>query len=225
METKKSHKANLENKKGLFFELGLVIVLSLVLIAFEWSGNKKDLTNLIRVSNTIADEELIINTIQEKKIPLPKEPAVPEFKILDNSSDIEEDIIEINVDVKPWDFVDFNNDETEAEEALPFFRVEELPSFRNGDINSFNKYIQGKLRYSPEAINLGLEGRIFIQFVVDKKGNVTKVQIQRGIDPLLDNQVIEVMENSPKWKPGKQRDKAVDVVFTMSVLFKLEKSF
>ncbi len=118
--------------------------------------------------------------------------------------------------------VEFEEVQEEMEEEV-FVIVETMPQFRGGDISKFREYVQEKVVYPEEAIKKGISGRVFVQFVVDVTGKVAEIKIVRGVDPLLDNEVIRILKDSPKWKPGNQRGKPVKVSFTIPVEFSLNK--
>jgi TonB family protein len=111
----------------------------------------------------------------------------------------------------------------EAAEEPVFVVVENQPSFEGGDLNTFVAYIQKHLKYPPEAAQSGIEGKIFISFIVDSTGNVADIRVLRGVDSLLDKEAVRVISHSPQWKPGFQRGKPVNVQFTVPVNFKLDR--
>ena len=92
-----------------------------------------------------------------------------------------------------------------------------------GDLKKFQDYVQGKIEYPEEAKEKGITGKVFVQFIVDEKGNITEVQIIRGIHPLLNNEALRVIKESPKWTPGKQNGKNVKVSYTIPITFDLKK--
>jgi protein TonB len=103
--------------------------------------------------------------------------------------------------------------------------VEEMPVFDNDETKEFVKfrqYLAKNLRYPEEAAKKGIEGRVYVSFVVDTEGNVTKVKVERGVEPALDNEAIRVIQSSPQWQPGKQRGKNVNVAFTFPIVFALQ---
>lgn len=112
--------------------------------------------------------------------------------------------------------------EDEEVEAEVFSIVEIMPSFKGGDNTDFMKYVQEQIVYPEKAVELGIEGRVFVQFVIDEQGNITEIKIIRGVDPLLDNEVIRVLKSSPKWEPGKQRGKPVKTTLIIPVEFKFK---
>ena len=112
-------------------------------------------------------------------------------------------------------------EEVIEEEAIPFQLVEEKPKFNGGDQNEFSKWVAKNLEYPEIAKENGVQGRVTLQFTVEKDGSVTKVKVLRGVDPSLDKEAVRVVSQSPKWKPGKQRDRAVPVTYTFPVIFQL----
>ena len=228
MEIKKSEKANLENKKFLFVEIGLVISLAITLFAFEWTSTETEVAMLEDTQEVVLEEEII--PITQEAPPPP--PAAPKIPVLSDQIDIVDDEIEVDDDlfmnleddsslgVEIMDYVEVEEEVVE-EEAIPFQLVEEKPSFQGGDANQFSKWVNSRLVYPEIAKENGVQGRVTLQFTVEKDGTVTKVKVLRGVDPSLDKEAVRVVSMSPKWKPGKQRDRAVPVTYTFPVIFQL----
>ena len=228
MEIKKSEKANLENKKLLFVEIGLVISLAITLFAFEWTSTETEVAVLEDTQELVLEEEII--PITQEAPPPP--PAAPKIPVLSDQIDIVDDEIEVDDDlfmnleddsslgVEIMDYVEVEEEVVE-EEAIPFQLVEEKPSFQGGDANQFSKWVNSRLVYPEIAKENGVQGRVTLQFTVEKDGTVTKVRVLRGVDPSLDKEAVRVVSMSPKWKPGKQRDRAVPVTYTFPVIFQL----
>ena len=228
MELKKSDEANLEKRKGIFFQLGLVIALSLILIAFEWtsgglSGNEYDLGDMEQV-----EEEIIPITRQEQPEP-PKPPEPPKvtevLQIVDDDVDLDDELqledFEVDQDSEV-EIMEFNEEEEEEEEAEIFFIVEDMPGFGRGKRTGDRKYIMQNLKYPEIAAENGISGRVFVRFVVEPNGSVSNVNVVRGVDPALDAEAVRVVKSSPKWTPGKQRGKPVRVSFTFPINFVLQ---
>ena len=229
MEIKKSDKANLENKKLLFVEIGLVVALGITLFAFEWTSKETKVSTLEDTTEVLIEEEII--PITQDTPPPP--PAAPKIPVLSDQIDIVDDEIEVNDDlfmnleddsnmgVEIMEYVEVTEEEVVEEEAIPFQLVEEKPSFQGGDANQFSKWVNSRLVYPEIAKENGVQGRVTLQFTVEKDGSVTKVKVLRGVDPSLDKEAVRVVSMSPKWKPGKQRDRAVPVTYTFPVIFQL----
>ena len=228
MEIKKTDKANLENKKLLFVELGLVLSLAITFGAFEYTSKETKVSTLEDTAEVVLEEEII--PITQETPPPP--PAAPKIPILSDQIDIVDDEIELDDDmfmnleddaslgVEIMDYVEVEEEVVE-EEAIPFQLVEEKPSFQGGDANQFSKWVNQRLVYPEIAKENGVQGRVTLQFTVEKDGTVTKVKVLRGVDPSLDKEAVRVVSMSPKWKPGKQRDRAVPVTYTFPVIFQL----
>ena len=228
MEIKKSEKANLENKKLLFVEIGLIISLLITYIAFEWTSKETNLAVLEDNTEILVEEEIISTNMETP----PPPPAAPKMPVLSDQIDIVDDEIELEDDmfmnleddaslgVEIMDYVEVEEEVVE-EEAIPFQLVEEKPSFQGGDANQFSKWVNSRLVYPEIAKENGVSGRVTLQFTVEKDGSVTKVRVLRGVDPSLDKEAVRVVSMSPKWKPGKQRDRAVPVTYTFPVIFQL----
>ena len=228
MEIKKSEKANLENKKLLFVEIGLVVALGITFLAFEWTSKETSVSMLDEQTQVVLEEEIIPITHDTP----PPPPAAPKIPVLSDQIDIVDDEIELeddlfmnleddaNLGVEIMDYVEVEEEVVE-EEAIPFQLVEEKPSFQGGDANQFSKWVNQRLVYPEIAKENGVQGRVTLQFTVEKDGSVTKVKVLRGVDPSLDKEAVRVVSMSPKWKPGKQRDRAVPVTYTFPVIFQL----
>ena len=228
MEIKKSEKASLENKKLLFTEIGLIVSLAIVLFAFEWTSKETE-TAILEDTTEILVEEEIISTQMDTPPPPPAAPKIPvlsdQIDIVDDEIEIEDDMFmnledDANLGVEIMDYVEVEEEVVE-EEAIPFQLVEEKPSFQGGDANQFSKWVNSRLVYPEIAKENGVQGRVTLQFTVEKDGTVTKVKVLRGVDPSLDKEAVRVVSMSPKWKPGKQRDRAVPVTYTFPVIFQL----
>ncbi|MDI9605256.1 MAG: TonB family protein [Bacteroidota bacterium] len=112
--------------------------------------------------------------------------------------------------------------EAEPEVEKPFEVVEQNPEFPGG-IAELHKYLSDNIRYPVIAQENGIEGRVIVRFVVSKTGEISDVEVLRGVDPSLDKEAVRVVESMPKWIPGRQRGRAVPVYFTLPVLFRLNK--
>ncbi|MBR6931798.1 MAG: energy transducer TonB [Bacteroidales bacterium] len=229
MEIKKSAKASLENKKLLFTEIGLVLALLVVFGAFEYSSKEAKVAALEDTTEMAEVEEMV--AIQNE--PPPPPPEAPNIPVLSDQIDIVDDEIKVddlfvsleddaNTGVEIMDYKEEEVKEEEVEEeAIPFQLVEEKPSFNGGDANEFSKWVNSKLVYPEIAKENGVSGRVTLQFTVEADGCVTNVKVLRGVDESLDKEAVRVVSSSPKWKPGKQRDRAVKVTYTFPVIFQL----
>ena len=218
MEIKKTPKADLENRRTLYTEIGLVVALLVVWGAFSYSTKEKAVASLGEDTQVVEVEDMVPIT-QETPPPPPETPKIPvlsdqidivedDIKVDDNFMSLEDDA---NLGVEIMDYV----------EAIPFQLVEEKPSFNGGDANEFSKWVNSKLQYPEIAKENGVQGRVTLQFTVNPDGSVSNVKVLRGVDSSLDKEAVRVVSMSPKWKPGKQRDRAVKVTYTFPVIFQL----
>ncbi len=112
----------------------------------------------------------------------------------------------------------------EQEEAIPFQFLEVRPGFNGGDANEFSKWVNTQLVYPPEAKDKNIQGRVTLQFTIEKDGSLTGVKVLRGVNPHLDAEAIRVVSSSPKWTPGYQKGVPVRVSFTFPVIYQLNDS-
>lgn len=228
MEIKKTPKADLENRRTLFTEIGLVVALLVVWGAFSYSTKEKAVASLGEDTQVVEVEDMV--PITEETPPPP--PEAPKIPVLSDQIDIVEDDIKVDdnfmsleddasLGVEIMDYVEEVKEEVVEEEAIPFQLVEEKPSFNGGDANQFSKWVNSKLQYPEIAKENGVQGRVTLQFTVNPDGSVSNVKVLRGVDSSLDKEAVRVVSMSPKWKPGKQRDRAVKVTYTFPVIFQL----
>lgn len=228
MEIKKTPKADLENRRTLYTEIGLVVALLVVWGAFSYSTKEKAVASLGEDTQVVEVEDMVPIT-QETPPPPPEAPKIPvlsdqidivedDIKVDDNFMSLEDDA---NLGVEIMDYVEEVKEEVVEEEAIPFQFVEEKPSFNGGDANEFSKWVNSKLQYPEIAKENGVQGRVTLQFTVNPDGSVSNVKVLRGVDSSLDKEAVRVVSMSPKWKPGKQRDRAVKVTYTFPVIFQL----
>ena len=229
MEVKKSKKASLENKRLLFVEIGMVAALLVVWGAFSWTSRDKDTAMFDDVNQELIEEEIIPIT-QDTPPPLPETPKIPilsdQIDIVDDDITVDDDMLlnledDANMGVEIMDYVEEVEEEEVEEEAIPFQLVEEKPSFNGGDANEFSKWVNSRLVYPEIAKENGVQGRVTLQFTVNADGTVSNVKVLRGVDSSLDKEAVRVVSSSPKWKPGRQRDRAVKVTYTFPVIFQL----
>ena len=230
MEIKKSPKANLENKKFMFMEIGLIAALLIVLGAFEWSTTETSVSILEEEVAVVIEEEQVPIT-QEEQLPppeVPKEPVMSDvidivdddIKVEDNFLISTEDDASLGVEIKDY-VVEQQEEEVVEEEEIPFAIVEQKPTFQGKDPNHFTKWVFSKIVYPEIAKENGVQGRVTLQFTIDTDGSVRNVKVLRGVDSSLDKEAVRVVSSSPKWQPGMQRNKPVKVKYTFPVVFQL----
>ena len=226
MQIKKSPKASLEDKKLTYVLIGLVFVLSVCYVALEWT--EREVTKYeVADADFQFEEEIEIQQTSQDVTPPPPPPAVQEVEVLNVvEDDVETEEIEINTedqkDVEVVIQAPVEVVEEEEEEEVVFVIVEDMPEFPGGQQALF-KYLSDNVKYPTIAQENGIQGRVICQFVVNKDGNIVDVEVVRsGGDPSLDKEAIRVIKSMPKWKPGKQRGKAVRVKYTVPVNYRLQ---
>ena len=226
MEVKKSPKADLEGKKSTWLLVGYVVVLAFMFVAFEWTQRDVKIDTSQAVADVVFEEEIIpiTETPEQAAPPPPEAPKVAELlEIVDDKADIEETTTIINednqarVEVK---YVPVQVVEEEPEEQTIFEVVENMPDFPGGQA-ALMQYLAKNIKYPTIAQENGTQGRVIVQFVVNRDG-IVDAKVVRSVDPYLDKEALRVINTMPKWKPGMQRGKPVRVKFTVPVMFRLQ---
>jgi len=225
MEAKKSPKADLENKKRIFLQIGLAIALLGVLAAFEWKTYERQVYDLGTLEMDFIEEEDIPITRQETPPPPPPPEASTELVIVDDDVEIEDEFMvdveaTVMTEVKEFTPVVVVQEEEEISEEVIFTVVEDQPSYPGGE-EARIRYLQENLRYPQMAREAGIQGTVFVTFVVERDGSVTDVRILRGIGGGCDEEAVRVVQNMPRWNPGRQRGQPVRVQFNMPIRFVL----
>ena len=222
MELKKNPKNDLSRMSGLFLNIGLSVSLILVIVAFEWrTYDNSGLLDLGMVQDDFEDLMEIPPT--EQPPPPPPKIQLPEIIEVPDEEEIEEEIeVELDLEVTEEEVVeDFVFEEAPEEEVDEVFTiVEDQPAFPGGNA-AFYKFVASNMTYPAQARRMGIEGRVFVQFVVDKDGSVTEVKAVKGIGAGCDREAERVLNSSPKWTPGKQRGRSVKVRMVLPIIFKL----
>ena len=225
MDLKKSKKADLESKKFLFTQIGLVIALSVVLVAFEWKSYEKRELDLGQREVIDVPEEIIPITEQKVKPPPPTPPKTTTvINIVEDDVEIEDEIeidAEADMDTEVEEYIPLEIDEEEVDEAEIFQVVESMPTFPGGE-SKMHEYLSNNIVYPTMARESGIQGRVYVTFVVEVNGAVTDVRVLRGIGGGCDEEAVRVVRAMPKWSAGKQRGKPVRVQFNLPVKFTLQ---
>ncbi len=210
----------------MFMQIGMIISLLVAWLAFEHkSYDKREIDPSLLNREIAVDEEMVEITKQEEPKPQPVEvpQQTTQLEIVDD--DVETQDIEINAEVEQneviEEYVPVEVEEEEVVEQEIFQIVEEMPSFPGGEAELL-KYVATHIKYPQIARETGIQGRVFVGFVVEPDGSVSNVKILRGIGGGCDEEAVRVIKSLPKWKPGKQRGKAVRVSYQIPVLFKLQ---
>lgn len=229
MEVKKSQKADLESKRNTFLLIGLVVALGLTLLAFEWTTKPSKAESLGQIITQEVEEEIIpITREQEVKPPPPPPPpkVVEVLNIVDDDVEIEDELEiedteaddETVIDVLP---VIETVEEEEVEEKIYFNIIEEPAEFPGGDKALYN-FISKNVSYPVIAQENGIQGKVYVKFVVNEQGKVSNGEVLRGVDSSLDKEALRVIKSLPNFKPGKQRGKPVKVFYNAVINFQLQ---
>lgn len=226
MELKKSKKADLENKKGLFFEIGLALSLLAVIGIFS-VGQKDKVIEKFDLEVAIVEEEIMEITRQEQKPP--EQVAAPVNVVSDIISIVDDD----KKITTTFDFDEFGEDvvvakpvekkETVVQSDEPFLIVEDMPSFQGGDLNTFRNWVMKQIVYPAIAAENGIQGTVLVQFVIEKDGSLSDITVMQSPDRSLSEETTRILKLSPKWKEGRQRNVPVRVKYSMPVVYVLQQ--
>ena len=228
MEIKKTEKASLENKRLLFAELGLIAALLVVFAGFESSTRAKEVA-LLQGNTKSEDPYDIVAIPLDTPPPAPEAPALPmlsdELEIVDDDVTVDLDFQSLDDTDIPVDIQAYRNqkvvEQEVEEEVLPFVTVEQKPSFQGGDANDFSRWVNARLQYPEIAKENGVDGTVYLQFTIGSDGRMQDVKVLRSPDESLAREAVRVVASSPKWEPGRQRDRAVKVSYTFPVVYRL----
>ena len=230
MEIKKSPKADLQKNSSLYFVIGLAFVLFFSWQAIEWKTYKKTFDYEALDVDEDEDEEIPIT--EQIKTPPPPPPAPPVIKIADDEEDVEETLIE-STETNEEEIVEIVEVEEEEEDVdVPFAVIEDVPIFpgcegvakserRNCFQEKMNKHIVRNFRYPEIAQEMGIQGRVYVNFIISKVGSITNIRM-RGPDKNLEKEAERIISKLPQMTPGKQRCRAVRVPFSIPITFRLQ---
>ncbi len=225
MELKKNPKLNIYLKRGLTFNFSMVISLTIIITGFEWKFYyDRNLVNLYEIEDDF--EEIIeVPPTHQSPPPPPKivQPEIIEIPddeeiieelevIIDMEREIEEEVIEQQV-------IEQAPEEEETDEIFLF--VESPPEFKGGQV-AFLQFIQASIIYPEKAKRMGIEGKVFVKIVIEKDGSTSSAEVVRGIGGGCNEEALRVLNNCPKWIPGKQRGRPVRVSVTLAIKFELQ---
>ncbi len=234
MESKKNPKADLRRNSGLYFVLGLALVMALVYVALEWKTYDK--VNDYDISMDVEDllDEEVPMTEQIKTPPPPPPPAAPEvIEVVEDEEEVEETVIESTETSQEEEIIEVEDVEVEEVEEdidVPFAVIEDVPIFPGCEGASdkracFNEmmqeHVRKNFRYPEIAQEMGIQGRVSVMFTIQKDGSIGNIRM-RGPDKNLEAEARRIIERLPKMTPGKQRGRAVRVPFSLPIMFKLQ---
>ena len=224
MEAKKTPKADINKKSTMFVMIGLIASLGIVLMAFEWKQYEEGELMDLGMANEDFEE---LTEIPPTEQPPPPPPKIQQPQIIEipDEEEIEEEI-EIDLDVEITEETEIEEivfeEEPEEEEAdQVFLVVEEQAAFPGGQ-GEWAKFLRKNLKYPRQAKRMGIEGAVFLNFIVDQQGIISDIQVARGIGGGCDDEAVRVLKNSPKWQPGKQRGRAVKSRMSIRIVFRLK---
>lgn len=229
MEAKKTPRADLEKRKGLYLEIGLVFILALTLVVINYKTYAREVKEVSTRTAETEIEDVILQTQEEETPPPPPEEpeqVVTDLEIVENDAKIENEVGLIdagdNANKAQEEFVKVEiEEEDEVEEEEIFQVVEDDPEFPGG-LEALSKYLGENIKYPQLAKENNITGRVFVTFVVEKDGSVANVKVLRDIGGGCGAEAVRVVKAMPKWKPGKQRGKAVRTQFNLPVSFNLQ---
>ena len=223
MEAKKTEKADLTKKTTFFFSIGLMVTMSLVVTAFEWRDYDESLVDLMGKNTNTFEETMEVPPTEQPPPPAPviQQPQIIEVK---DEEEIKDDI-KVNLDVEVTDETKVEEIVVQAEqpkeETDEIFTVVEESATPKGGMQAFYKYVGEKIKYPAQARRMGIEGRVFVEFVINKDGSLSDVRSIKGIGAGCDEEAVRIIQSAPAWNPGKQRGKSVKQRYTLPIIFKL----
>ena len=236
MESKKAPKADLSKNSSLYFVIGLALVLFVSWQVIEWKTYKKTYDyELLNVEEDEDEEIPITEQIKTPPPPPPPPPPAPQvIEVVEDEEEVEETVIE-STETDEDEIIEVEEVEIEEEDLdvdVPFAVIEDVPIFpgcenvskeerRNCFQKQINKHIKRNFRYPEIAQELGIQGRVFVNFIIGKDGSITNIKM-RGPDKNLEKEAKRIISKLPKMTPGKQRGRPVRVPFSIPIIFRLQ---
>lgn len=222
MEAKKTEKADLRNKRPFFFSMGLFVTMALVLMAFEYRDHDED---IIELRGRTADvfEKVVDIPLTEITPPPPPQVQVPIIVEVDNDDIVVDNDVNLHIEVTQ----DTKVEAIVVQAVEPIEEVEEIFNFveesalPKAGFVAFYKYVGDQMKYPPQARRIGIEGKVFVEFVINKDGSITDVKVVKGIGAGCDEEAVRVIRSAPAWTPGKQRGKPVKQRMVLPITFRL----
>ena len=226
MEIKKSKRADLSKEMGTSLMIGLIISLSIMFVALEWTQRDEVDDEVAYTAVTFAPEEMIPITLPEKKTVPPPPAAVTKadiIEIVDDDADIDDEILASTEDNTPW--LDPQEYEVIMVEPEPdpdeiHIAVEEVPEFPGG-VAALMAYLRKNIKYPAICRENNIQGKVIVTFVVNKDGSIVDVEVAKGVNPALDKEAVRVISQMPNWQPGRQLGRPVRVRYSVPVSFRL----
>ena len=236
MQPKKNQKADLSKNSSLYFVIGLSVILFISWQAIEWKTYDKSLYGYEALNIEDDDDEEIPITEQLKTPPPPPPPPPPApevIEVVEDEEEVEETVIE-STETNEDDIVEVEEveiEEVEEEIDVPFAVIEDVPIFpgcekvskdkrRDCFQEQMNNHIRKNFRYPEIAQEMGIQGRVYVNFIIDKDGSITNIKM-RGPDQNLEKEAERIISRLPNMTPGKQRGRPVRVPFSIPITFRL----
>ena len=234
MQPKKNPKADLSKDRNLYFVIGLTLVLGVTWGAIEYKTYEKvfDLAALDMLEDD--DEDIPITEQLKTPPPPPPPPPAPEvIEVVEDEEEVEETVIESTETDQDEIIIEEIEVEEEFEDIdVPFAVIEDVPIFPGCESvaksqrracfqEQMNKHIRRNFRYPEIAQEMGIQGRVYVNFIIAKDGSITNIRM-RGPDKNLENEAQRIISRLPQMTPGKQRGRAVRVPFSIPITFRLQ---
>lgn len=235
MQLKKNPNADLTKNSSLYFAIGLAVVLFISWQAIEWKTYDKSGYGYEALNVDDEDDEEVPITEQIKTPPPPPPPPAPEvLEVVEDEEEVEETIIE-STETDQEEIVEVEDIEVEDDfddVDVPFAVIEDVPIYpgcekvaksqrRQCFQDQINKHIRKNFRYPEIAQEMGIQGRVYVNFVIAKDGSITNVRM-RGPDKNLEKEAARIISKLPSMTPGKQRGRPVRVPFSIPITFRLQ---
>ncbi|MCC5916050.1 MAG: energy transducer TonB [Cryomorphaceae bacterium] len=229
MKSKKSPKADLENKRDIFFLVGLAVSLIFLIVVVNWRTYDKRIVDLGEL-DVVIEEEIIVTTERRLKKPPPPPPPPEQITVVEDIVELEEELIMESVEVDQDDeveVVDFSGEETD--EVLNFAVVENKPVFPGCENEKteqdrsdcfqrmMSRHVGSNFKFPEISKQMGSQGVVVVNFIINKDGSVSDAKVVRGVDDALDAEAIRVIKKLPKFEPAKQRGRPVRMSFNMPI--------
>lgn len=223
MEPKKTETADLTKKSSLFFSIGLVLTMTIIVMAFEYKTyDDTDVKDLGKQTNNM--EEILEVPPTEQPPPPPPKIQQPQIIEVPDEEEIKEEIkVEFDAEITEDTKVEAITivEEQPKEDVDEVFLVVEESAAPQGGMQAFYEYVGKKLKYPAQARRMGIEGKVFVEFVINRDGSIQDVKAIKGIGAGCDEEAVRVIQSAPSWKPGKQRGKPVRQRMVLPITFKL----
>lgn len=222
METKKHPKHDLERRYTLFLNIGLVLSLAFVVTAFEWKFYDDRTNSLVDITHEF---EPLFEVKQTVQIPPAVVKAPPVIIAKPDEEELENDIKDV-IDTEYGEGMSveemiYSAPLPEEEVDTPESYVEQMPE-PVGGMGAFYKHLADNINYPKQAIRAGIEGKVFVKFVVEKDGTLSNIEVVRGIGAGCDEEAVKAINSAPKWKPGRQGGRTMRVTMIVPVNFKFQ---